>query len=371
MVTWQRSSVADGDVVPGTTYIFGDKQMSHLDAAHRPVLRGPRLRQLEPDGVHQDRLPQPPGAPDRIVVAASEIDAAASFANPDLQEAFALLPDQTAPVFASDIDATIIAPTVVEVSWEPAEDNGEIFSYLVARDGVGLQLLESSQTTFLDETATPDATHVYTVTATDEAGNSTISEPVSVAMPPPDTTPPTAAVVVSAVATSPTTIELTWTPATDDVALASHLVARDGQWLDLLGPDDTTYTDTELEPDTIHAYTITATDTAGNVTVSEAVVVATPPPDTTPPTAAVIVSATATSPTTIELTWTPATDDIALASHLVARDGQWLDLLGPDDTTYTDTELEPGSLHAYTITATDTAGNVTVSEAVVVALPES
>jgi hypothetical protein len=88
---------------------------------------------------------------------------------------------------------------------------------------------------------------------------------------------------VVANATSPTVVALTWAPATDDVAVTSYAVLRNGTQV---GTSTTpSYTDTGLAPSTAYSYTVVAKDAAGNASpASAAVGLTTPvPADTTPP----------------------------------------------------------------------------------------
>jgi hypothetical protein len=82
-------------------------------------------------------------------------------------------------------------------------------------------------------------------------------------------------------------------------------------------------------------------------------------PDTTPPSSPTNLTTTVVSSTQINLTWTAATDNVAVAGYRIYRNGQ---LVGATiDTAYADTGLMGTAQYAYTVVAYDAAGNTTVS----------
>jgi chitodextrinase len=70
------------------------------------------------------------------------------------------------------------------------------------------------------------------------------------------------------------------------------------------------------------------------------------------------LAATATSPTTIGLSWQASTDNIGVTGYGVYRDGTQIASLDGATTSYIDSGLIPGTTHDYTVTASDAAGNV-------------
>jgi chitodextrinase len=78
--------------------------------------------------------------------------------------------------------------------------------------------------------------------------------------------------------------------------------------------------------------------------------------DTTPPTAPANLTATAASPTQVNLSWGASTDDVGVAGYKVYRDGVFL--ASASTTSYSDTTVAGGSTHSYTVYAYDAAGNI-------------
>lgn len=96
----------------------------------------------------------------------------------------------------------------------------------------------------------------------------------------------------------------------------------------------------------------------------------TPPPDTTPPSSVSNLTATVASGPVVSLAFGAATDDQAVSSYRITRDGSQIDNVGGSSTTYGDWTATYGA-HSYGVTAVDSAGNVgpTATIAVVVAAP--
>ena len=77
-----------------------------------------------------------------------------------------------------------------------------------------------------------------------------------------DTTPPSVTSITSAIANSSTQVTITWTAATDNVAVTGYNVYRDGTLISTT--PGLTYVDTGLNPSTSYAYAVQAVDDAGN-----------------------------------------------------------------------------------------------------------
>jgi uncharacterized lipoprotein YddW (UPF0748 family) len=103
---------------------------------------------------------------------------------------------------------------------------------------------------------------------------------------------------------------------------------------------------------------VTLTNVANNsVVMADAVeFVSTASADTTPPTVPTDLSATATSTTQIQLSWTASTDASGVDGYKIYRGGQLIDAVD-SGTTYTDTGLTPNTSYIYTVAAYDVWGN--------------
>ncbi|HUK32708.1 MAG TPA: DUF4038 domain-containing protein [Vicinamibacterales bacterium] len=80
---------------------------------------------------------------------------------------------------------------------------------------------------------------------------------------PPDNQPPSVPMGLTTVSVTSTQITFSWTPSTDNVAVAGYQIYRDGNLIKTT--PSTSYTDTGLTPSTSYSYTVAAYDYANNV----------------------------------------------------------------------------------------------------------
>ena len=186
---------------------------------------------------------------------------------------------------------------------------------------------------------------------------------------PPDTEPPTAPTGLNASATSPTQIDLTWTAATDNVAVTLYHVERCSgascsNFAEIGTTASTTFPNTGLTPSTSYSYRVRAQDAVPNFGDYSATASATTPapPDTEPPTAPTGLNASATSPTQIDLTWTAATDNVAVTLYHVERCSgascsNFAEIGTTASTTFPNTGLTPSTSYSYRVRAQDAVPN--------------
>ena len=176
----------------------------------------------------------------------------------------------------------------------------------------------------------------------------------------PDTVAPTAP-TLSAAGTTETTTNLSWSGATDNVAVTGYDVFRNGA---LIGSTTTatTFSVTGLTASTVYSFTVKSKDAAGNVSPDSntvSVTTLTPAPDTTAPNAPTL-SASGTTQTTTNLSWTGATDNVAVTGYDVLRNGA---LIGSTTTatTFAVTGLTASTAYTFNVRAKDAAGNVSLN----------
>jgi len=153
-------------------------------------------------------------------------------------------------------------------------------------------------------------------------------------------------------------VELTWDPSTDNIAVGSYLVYRNGSYIGWTPTDTTTYTDMDRPNGLTYTYQLRAVDTAGNRSPKATpAIIALGAPDTEVPTTPENLTATDLGGGSVELTWDPSTDNIAVGSYLVYRNGGYIGWVPADTTTYTDTGRTNGLTYTYQLRAVDTASN--------------
>ncbi len=169
-----------------------------------------------------------------------------------------------------------------------------------------------------------------------------------------DTTPPTIPTGLSAVPTSFSQINLSWTGSTDDVGVAGYGVFRNG--LQVGTTSATTYSDTGLSTGTAYSYAVNAFDAAGNLSTQSASISTSTLADVTAPSIPAGQIATAVSPSQINISWTTSTDNVGVTGYRVYRNG--VQIGTTPATSYSDSGLSASTAYSYTVAAYDAAGNV-------------
>jgi glucose/arabinose dehydrogenase/fibronectin type 3 domain-containing protein len=192
---------------------------------------------------------------------------------------FSVQPGQTVNFtgLATDADDGAVAPA--NLKWTVLlHHNTHVHTFV---GGTGLS------GSFVAEDHGPIGTFSYEImlTATDSSG---LQGTTSVILPVgSDTTPPTAPTNLTANA-SASSIALGWSPATDDIALASYRVERCqgtgcSTFAQVATPTTTTYVDAGLLPATSYSYRVAALDVSGNVSAYSNVATASTSPATPAP----------------------------------------------------------------------------------------
>ena len=163
---------------------------------------------------------------------------------------------------------------------------------------------------------------------------------------------------------------LSWTAATDNVAVTSYVVSRNGALI--TNSRTTSYIDTGLAPATTYSYSVAAVDGAGNLSANSASVSVTtapavPPADTTAPTQPAGFAAVAASSSLVNLSWSASTDNVGVTGYIVTRNG--VQIATPTATTFADSGRTPATSYAYTVAARDAAGNRSTAASASVTTP--
>lgn len=172
----------------------------------------------------------------------------------------------------------------------------------------------------------------------------------------PDNDPPTAPTGVSGSSSAPNRVNLTWNASTDNVGIGGYNIYRNN--VKIATSAITSYSDATCSAGTAYTYEITAYDAALNESARSAppTVVTTQAGDTTPPTVPTNFKATGFSVSEIDLSWTAATDNVAVTGYKIYRNGSYLTSV-TSGTTYANTGLSQNQTYSYTVSAYDAAGN--------------
>ena len=254
--------------------------------------------------------------------------------------------DTTVPSTPTGLAATTPTATSVKLTWTASTDNLAIGGYDVFRDGASLASV-GAVLTYTDSTVLAGSTHIYQVRARDTAGNvSALSATVSATTPiPPDT------IIDSGPLAGTASTGATFTFHSDQGTATFTCKLDTGTAATCTSPK--AYTGLAQA---VHTFSVFATL---NGIPDPTPATATWTVDTTAPTAPTAVAASLLSPTSVQLTWVAATDNLGVTGYKVFRDGSTTPLatIGAV-TTYTDSAVTAGTTPAYTVQAFDIAGNL-------------
>ncbi|SDE67635.1 Fibronectin type III domain-containing protein [Pricia antarctica] len=210
-------------------------------------------------------------------------------------------------------------------------------------------------------TSTSPLIRIYTSNAatSSTAGNTIFIDNVSILRVNSDSAPPSAVTTLAATGTTATGTQLSWSASTDNIGVTGYQVFRNGTQIGT--PVGTAYTVTGLTQSTSYAFTVRAVDAAGNVSAAGNTVnvTTTQGTDSAPPSAVTTLTATGTTATGTQLSWSASTDNIGVTGYQVFRNGTQIGT--PVGTAYTVTGLTQSTSYAFTVRAVDAAGNVSAA----------
>ena len=269
-------------------------------------------------------------------------------------------PQDTAPNAPSDLNVTAQSATSALLNW--ADHSGNETNFLVERKtgaaGTWAQIasLGANVTTYTNTGLTSGATYYYRVRATNTVGNSQYSNEFPITLP----TVPTAPTGLSAIATSGTSVNLSWTDTSNNET--GFLIERrtgTGAYAQIAttGPETNTFTNnTGLTPGATYTYRVRATNAAGPSGY------ATSSPVTLPstPAAPTNLMASAASATSVSLGWNDnSSNETGFLIERRIGTGAYaqIDSVGANVRTYLDMGLTTGTTYTYRVRATNASGN--------------
>jgi len=282
--------------------------------------------------------------------------------------------DATAPTVSS-VAATNVANGSATITWltnEAATSQVEYglttaYGQLTALDPT----LLTSHTVALTGLA-QQTTYNYRVRSKDAAGNERLGSNLTFKTTGVDLTAPSAPGALAAATVSSSQIDLSWTAATDNVAVTAYQIERcvnagcsDFALLTTLPSTARAFSDQSLAASTTYLYRARAADAAGNISAPSNIATATTAaPDTELPSAPGTLSTTAVSGTQINLSWGAASDNVGVVGYRVERcEGSGCTVFQKfgflvTTTSYTDSGLNTNTNYSYVVRAQDAAGNL-------------
>jgi fibronectin type 3 domain-containing protein len=266
---------------------------------------------------------------------------------------------QVLPTAPTLLDATAISWDQINVVWNDNSDNETAFALFrkgPVGDFVKIATLLPDTTSYSDTGLDESSSYTYRARAINEAGASDWTNEDS------ETTPsavPEAPTLLDATAVSSTQINLLWND-NSEIETAFHVFRKGptGDFVKIatLIPDTTSYSDTGLSSGTTYTYRVRAINVAGasdwtNDDSATTVAVLPLPPSG--------LTATAVSPTRVNLAWTDnSNNETAFAIFRKAPGGDFVKIATcvPNTTTYADMSVAATTTYVYRIRATNNVG---------------
>ena len=283
--------------------------------------------------------------------------------------------DVTTPVAApdapSDLAATTVSPTRIDLAWADNSDNETGFQVERSTDGVTFAAAAAvpAGTTFLAVQGLGDATQYhFRVRATNAAGGSPYSNTAAAA------TPLAPASDLTATALAADQVGLAW--ADNSGGETGHRVQRreaEGTWADVatLAANETAYTDAGVEAGTAYEFRVVAFNAAGDALPS-AVASVTTPALPQPPAAPTDLTAVPVGLTRIDLAWADNAGDEAGYRVMRSADGTsfaQVAELAADASAYSDATVAGDSAYLYRVVAFNAVGESAPSNTVQATTP--
>ncbi|NRA39588.1 MAG: DUF5060 domain-containing protein, partial [Planctomycetes bacterium] len=275
-------------------------------------------------------------------------------------------PDVEAPSQPQSLALNILSDSQIDLTWNASTDNVAVSTYNIYRDG---SLINSSSiTSFSDSGLTASTNYSYQVSAVDSSANESTLSAVAqgTTQGPPSGGDPVFTSPANGATLSGADVTFTWnnngihydahwmnigtTPFSDDIGSA-------GGWS---GSGVVSGTVTGLPTDGSTIYVTMYNFIDGNYTnYSEVMVICANGsgggPDTEAPSQVQNLALNVLSDSQIDLTWNASTDNVAVSSYNIFRDGSLLTSVSA--TSFSDSALSANTSYSYQVSAVDSSGN--------------
>ncbi|MFC2151455.1 fibronectin type III domain-containing protein [Bacteroidota bacterium] len=264
--------------------------------------------------------------------------------------------DIEAPTAPSNLSASDITQTQLFLSWNAANDNIGIESYEVYKNNIKIMSTTSTNEYILDLVAGTE--YSFYVIAKDASGNiSAASNALTISTEGvEDTEIPTTPTNLIASDLTHSSVYLSWNVSNDNVGVSEYALYENEVYL--TSTDINEFYRSNLAPNTLYSYYVTAKDDAENVSANSNVINITTPgaPDTSPPSTPTNLSASNIGQTSLYLSWNESTDNIGVLLYQIFDKDENL-IESTVDNFYSVTNLFAGTEYSFYVITKDAAGN--------------
>ncbi|MUH35021.1 hypothetical protein D9O36_04145 [Zobellia amurskyensis] len=283
----------------------------------------------------------------------------------------AIAPDIIPPLPPKKLETVQVTDSSITVSWESAKDNVKVVHYMVYQDSI--EVARDSLTTYHAENLKPATEYVFSVRASDAAGNnSEFSEKIKVlteAVAVEDTVVVNDTTqVFSSILRAPrlsigkvlkNSVELNWELEINASVVKEYRVFQDT--IQIGNVNNKSYKVADLMPGEGYSFSVAAVDLVGkeskrsNVVEVETLLEDIVEQDTIAPTVPTGLKATEIQANSMRLLWSAATDSVGVSTYTVYNDTTVVGLVA--DTFYVLENLEANTAYSFRVSASDDAEN--------------
>jgi titin len=272
----------------------------------------------------------------------------------------------TKPAAPSDLEATAVSSSGIELTWDDNSTNETGFKIERKKSGgtyVQFATVYNNVTTYTNTGLSRDTEYYYRVRAYNSAGNSAYSNEDSATTGDVTDDTPDKPSDLEAKAVSSSRIELTWDDnSTNETGFKIERKKSGGSYTQIatVGRNDTTYTNTGLSRDTKYYYRVRAYNSAGNSAYSNEDSATTGDVAGDTPDKPSDLEAKAITSSRIDLTWEDnSTNETGFKIERKKSGGSYTQIatVGRNDTTYTNTGLSRDTKYYYRVRAYNRSGN--------------
>ncbi len=263
-----------------------------------------------------------------------------------------------APTQPVNLNSNGVSSRQINLSWYPSTDDEGVTAYAIYRNvnGVPVYYGITGATNMAVVGLSPSTSYSFSVTALDSHANESLASTTissTLAATPVDTQSPTAPGSLTATATSPSSVNLSWIASSDNIGVVRYDIYRGSS--KITSTSGTSLAVGGLSAATAYTFNVYALDAAGNRS-SAATAIAITQNASSPPTTPTNLIAQGVSQTQINLSWGQSYDneDGYNVLYQIFRNNILVVTVGSNS--FNDSGLVSGSSYAYKVYAVDSSG---------------